>query len=518
MGELEDRADPEGQGEPGQQRGPRRAAAGRAGERRARHRPWTAGRGRRSVERSHRFLDVGWTSGGPGAPAAAVDVFPRPSRRVNLEAGFRRCKPIHRKRIERSRPTHARATARCSFQDRPPGELRLESPCSGPTTRQGPPGDRRGCARRRSRVALVAAFAVVNLPGGGDDGGDRPARPRARRRRRRRRPWSARRASGPSAASAWRRAGGRDGAPARRSARCPAARGCRAGRCRRARRCGSCSTSSDAGAARGGAALSAPRCRSDGAPPAPVALDRRAAFLLNTRTGDLVLPSGAAAAGHAHGGAPATPGRASRRSAPAAASPGRRSSRRGAGRAVAHDGDALPRRALSRARAGSSSWTCSGAPRAGAVTVGGRVGAVAFAGAARGLWAVDEEAGELVGVDPRTRGDRQPGRRRPRAARARRRRAARPGAGRRPAAGRTLVDLAAGRSLDARGAARRRGGRRRGAGARDLRRRARRRPRLSLLPGAARAGSARRGRSAPARPAPGPARSGSPRTAARRWC
>jgi hypothetical protein len=51
-----------------------------------------------------------------------------------------------------------------------------------------------------------------------------------------------------------------------------------------------------------GARLVASTPAPGGAPPNPVALDRRAAFLLNRRTGDLVLPSGATGTAGVHGG------------------------------------------------------------------------------------------------------------------------------------------------------------------------------------------------------------------------
>ena len=87
--------------------------------------------------------------------------------------------------------------------------------------------------------------------------------------------------------------------------------------------------------------------------------------------------------------------------------------------------------------------------RAGAVDVGGRVGAVAFPVAGGRLWAVDEESGQLLAIDPRSRGivtrtDVGPGRSAlafgARGGRALVTTGARA----------TLVDVRAGRSLDAR--------------------------------------------------------------------
>lgn len=140
-----------------------------------------------------------------------------------------------------------------------------------------------------------------------------------------------------------------------------------------------------------------------GAPPAAVSLDRRAAFLLNTRTGDLVLPSGANAAGaHAHGGGPADPG-----SGLAALSPGGGFAWAAqlpprAGRAVAHGAGrflAVPYPESGRLELVDLLRRA----RTGAVRIGGRIGAAAFSVDGSRLWVVDEAAGELVGVDPGSR-------------------------------------------------------------------------------------------------------------------
>jgi hypothetical protein len=152
-----------------------------------------------------------------------------------------------------------------------------------------------------------------------------------------------------------------------------------------------------------GARLAAVSVAGDGAPGAPVELDRRAAFLLNTRTGDLVLPSGAVAAGtHAHGGGPADPGAGLAALSPGGGFAWAAQLPPGAGRSVAQGAGrflAVPYPEAGRVEIVDLLRRA----RAGSVRVGGRLGAAAFTRNGARLWVVDEEAGELVGIDPVSR-------------------------------------------------------------------------------------------------------------------
>ena len=410
VGELQDRADPERSGRGRRAaRDPTGAGAGRA-RRAART---GRGRGRRTGDVAASNAVIGllergdWTNAGAeGPPAATWDVFPRPGREANLEAGKPRDKAIHRKRIEGSRRSHAAAA---DVHSKTRAGTTVESPCSGPTTQSKARravvagcsaalavAARRGLRGRQPRgrrATTAAAQAGRTATRGGGDGS-----PRRRRR-------AAERAIG---------GGARRPRRARREARLrvfgeAAATGtaCRAARCRRARRCGSCSTSSDAGRRARTARASRPsRCRGDGAPPAPVALDRRAAFLLNTRTGDLVLPAGATRPRGAHAARrrPGDAGPGARR-----AQPGRRLRLGGEAAAAARDRPsprrrALPRRALSRGGRGRARRPAAPRPcrrRATSAAASARSPSPAAGGR---LWAVDEEAGAAAGHRPVTRG------------------------------------------------------------------------------------------------------------------